>query len=95
MAYWGETLCYNHPLQAEQDAKSPRDVLARLGATPAARLAKAPTDREKGFLQSDRGPLGRGRLAARRVGYMNAMERLSQQYPDDDEVKTFLRGRHC
>ncbi len=31
MAYWGETLCYNHPLQTEQDAKNPRAVLARLG----------------------------------------------------------------
>jgi hypothetical protein len=89
MAYWGETLCYNHPLQAEQDAKSPRDVLARLGATPAARLAKAPTDREKGFLQAIEVLWGDGDWRARRVGYMNAMERLSQQYPNDDEVKTF------
>ena len=31
MAYWGETLCYNHPLNAEQDAKNPRAMLARLG----------------------------------------------------------------
>lgn len=36
MAYWGETLCYNHPLQNEQDAENPRKVLARLGPTPAA-----------------------------------------------------------
>src|SRR5262245_42937334 len=50
MAYWGETLCYNHPLNAEQDAKNPREVLARLGPNAAARLAKAPTPREKGFL---------------------------------------------
>ena len=50
MAYWGETLCYNHPLQTEQDAKTPRAVLARLGPDTAARLAKAPTPREKGFL---------------------------------------------
>ncbi len=33
MAYWGETLCYNHPLQNEQDPKNPRAVLARLGPT--------------------------------------------------------------
>src|SRR5262245_42886765 len=37
MAYWGETLCYNHPLQNEQDVASPRAVLAKLGATPAER----------------------------------------------------------
>jgi len=90
MAYWGETLCYNHPLQTEQDVKSPRGVLARLGATPAERLAKAPTDREKGFLQAVEILWGPGDdWRARRVGYMNAMEKLSQQYPDDDEVKTF------
>src|SRR5215207_3319095 len=89
MAYWGETLCYNHPLQNEQDAKSPREVLARLGATPAARLAKAPTDREKAFLQAVEILWGEGEWRTRRVGYMNAMERLSQQYPDDDEAKTF------
>ena len=52
LAYWGETLAYNHPLNAEQDAKSPRAVLARLGPDRAARLAKAPTPREKGFLQA-------------------------------------------
>ena len=69
MAYWGETLCYNHPLQAEQDAKTPREVLARLGATPAARLAKAPTDSRERLPAGDRDPVGRGRLAraARRI----------------------------
>lgn len=89
MAYWGETLCYNHPLMGEQDAKTPREVLARLGATPAARLAKAPTAREKGFLQAIEVLWGEGEWRARRVGYMNAMERLHQQYPNDDEVTTF------
>jgi tetratricopeptide (TPR) repeat protein len=90
MAYWGETLCYNHPLQTEQDVKSPREVLTRLGPTPAARLAKAPTDREKGFLQAVEILWGDGEWRARRVGYMNAMERLAAQYPNDDEIKTFF-----
>jgi hypothetical protein len=90
MAYWGETLCYNHPLMAEQDGKTPREVLARLGATPAERLAKAPTAREKGFLGAVEILWGDGDWRARRVGYMRAMERLFEQYPNDDEVKTFL-----
>src|SRR5687767_14876391 len=90
MAYWGETLCYNHPLQGEQDAKTPREVLARLGATPAQRLAKAPTAREKGFLGAIEILWGEGDWRARRVGYMRAMERLNEQFPNDDEVKTFL-----
>jgi tetratricopeptide (TPR) repeat protein len=90
MAYWGETLCYNHPLQGEQDVKSPREVLARLGATPAERLAKAPTPREKGFLGAVEILWGEGDWRTRRVGYMHAMERLAEQFPNDDEVKSFL-----
>jgi len=90
MAYWGETLCYNHPLNALSDDKNPRAVLARLGASRAARLAKAPTSREKGFLDAveelwAEGPGWR----ARKVAYMHAMERLHKQFPGDDEVATF------
>ncbi|MCA1585873.1 MAG: hypothetical protein LC791_14260 [Acidobacteria bacterium] len=89
MAYWGETLCYNHPLQSEQDAKNPRDVLARLGPTPAARLAKAPTAREKGFLQAIEALWGEGDWRARRIAYMDAMAQLHREFPTDDEVTTF------
>lgn len=89
MAYWGETLCYNHPLMAEQDAKNPRDVLARLGPTPAARLAKAPTPREKGFLQAVETLWGEGEWRDRRVAYRDAMARLHRDFPADDEVTTF------
>jgi len=89
MAYWGETLCYNHPLQNEQDAKNPRAVLARLGPTKDARLAKAPTPREKGFLGAVELLWGDGEWRDRRVAYMHAMERLHKQFPKDDEVTTF------
>jgi tetratricopeptide (TPR) repeat protein len=90
MAYWGETLCYNHPLNALQDDKNPRAVLARLGPTTAARLAKAPTAREKGFLEAVEALWAEGPdWRARRVAYMQAMERLHAQLPDDDEVTTF------
>jgi tetratricopeptide (TPR) repeat protein len=89
MAYWGETLCYNHPLQTEQDAKNPRAVLARLGPTKEARLARAPTPREKGFLGAVEALWGDGEWRDRRVAYMHAMERLHKQFPKDDEVTTF------
>jgi tetratricopeptide (TPR) repeat protein len=90
MAYWGESLAYNHPLMAIGDDKNPRAVLARLGPDRASRLAKAPTAREKGFLEAveelwAEGPDWR----ARRVAYMHAMERLHKQFPTDDEVTTF------
>ena len=89
LAYWGETLCYNHPLNAEQDAKNPREILARLGPNTAARLAKAPTPREKGFLQAVEALWAEGEWRPRRVAYMEAMDRLHKQFPDDDEVTTF------
>jgi hypothetical protein len=90
MAYWGETLCYNHPLQGEQDNKNPRAILARLGPDRAARLAKAATPREKGFVEAVEELWAPGDdWRARRVAYMRAMERLHTQFPQDDEVATF------
>ncbi len=90
LAYWGETLCYNHPLfSTSPDDDNPRAALARLGATPAERIAKAPTPREKGFLQAVEALWAEGDYDARRVAYMQAMERLYRQFSDDDEVATF------
>jgi tetratricopeptide (TPR) repeat protein len=90
LAYWGETLCYNHPLMAVADDKNPRAVLARLGPDRASRMAKAPTAREKGFLEAVEDLWAEGPdWRPRRVAYMNAMERLHKQLPNDDEVTTF------
>jgi tetratricopeptide (TPR) repeat protein len=89
LAYWGESLAYNHPLNSQMDFKEPRAVLARLGPDRAARLAKAPTDREKGFLNAVEELWGEGDSRQRRLAYMDAMERLYRQFPGDDEVKTF------
>ena len=93
LAYWGETLSYNHPLFGggpNLDEENPRAVLGRLGPTAAARAAKAPTDREKGFLEAVEVLWGEeGTYDERRVGYMEAMGRLYDRYPDDHEVATF------
>ena len=89
LAYWGETLSYNHPLQPEANAESPREALARLGATPEERLAKAPTAREKGLLDAVERLWGKGGWRERRVAYMDAMARLHDQFPMDDEIATF------
>ena len=89
MAYWGESLAYNHPLNSQMDFKEPRAVLARLGPDRAARAAKAPTAREKAFLNAVEELWGEGDSRQRRLAYMNAMERLFKQFPNDDEVQTF------
>jgi tetratricopeptide (TPR) repeat protein len=89
MAYWGQSLCYNHPLFSELDPKEPRKVLARLGDDAAARAAKAPTEREEGFLAAVEALWGEGTSDQRKVAYSQAMERLYQRHPGDDEVATF------
>ncbi len=89
LAYWGETLTYNHPLLPERDLDSPREALKRLGETREERAAKAGDDRERGFLTAVEELFGEGELAERRIAYMEAMEGLHEQYPDDDEVAAF------
>src|SRR5688500_7365909 len=49
MAYWGEAMSYNQPLWRNENLSRARETLARLAPTPAARAAKAPTQREKGY----------------------------------------------
>ena len=89
LAYWGESLSYNHPLMPEANAESPREALARLGATREERLAKAPTPRERGLLAAVERLWGEGSWRERRVAYMDAMEELYGEYPSDDEIATF------
>ena len=90
LAYWGESLCYNHPLIREQDRETPKSVLNSLAPTLEGRLAKAPTAREKGFLLAAEALFfGEGDTGARRIAYMEAMRDLYEQYPDDDEVAAF------
>ena len=89
MAYWGESLAYNHPLNSGMDPTEPRRVLERLAPTRAERLAKAPTQREKGFLDAVEILWGEGDRADRTVAYRDAMSRLYEQYPNDTEVAAF------
>ena len=90
MAYWGESLCYNHPLIGERDLETPRAVLGRLGETAEARLASAPTDRERGFLAAVEALFfGDGDTPSRRRAYTEAMRDLYDAYPEDDEVAAF------
>ena len=98
MAYWGEAMTYNHGIWNQLDADAGRTALGRLGSTPAARAAKAPTPREKAYLAaveilysgSDTKPL-------RDAHYDEAMERLAKDYPGDNNAQLFhalaLMGR--
>ena len=83
MAYWGEAMTYNHPLWAEQDRDAALKALAKLAPTPEARRAKAPTLREKMYLDAVEALYGDGDKPARDLAYETAMGRLHAEFPDD------------
>ncbi len=91
MAYWGEVFTYNHPfIPVVWDLESPAAVMNRLGRTHEERMAKAPTEREKGFVRAAEAfALTPGDMPAKRTAWMHAMEDLYQQFPDDREVQAF------
>lgn len=89
MAYWGEAMAWNHPIWGEQNEKEARNALALLGATPAARAGKAPTEREKLYLSAVEALYGTGDKVRRDAAYSNAMAELASRYPDDLEARAF------
>ena len=96
MAYWGEAMTHHHSLWRFQSQQAAQDVLNRLGHTSAERAAKAPTQREKGYVRAAEilfGMTGEtkdlGKLE-RDVHYRNAMRQLHMAYPDDLEARTFF-----
>jgi tetratricopeptide (TPR) repeat protein len=89
MAYWGEVMACNQTLWLNQDAAMARESLLRLGPTPEARVAKAPTDREKDYLRAVEILFGSGDRAARDRAYAEAMGRLAAAHPEDLEASAF------
>jgi len=89
LAYWAESLAYNHPLVTNMDPTEPRKALERLAPTPEERIAKAPTEREKGLMRAVEILWGEGDHTKRRYEYMEAMGDLHKAYPDDPEIAAF------
>ncbi len=89
MAYWGEAMTFNHPVWQRTSPELARAALAKLGATPDARRAKAQTEKEKDWLGAVERLFGSGEKLARDLAYMDAMRRMRDKYPADDEVAAF------
>jgi hypothetical protein len=89
LAYWGEALTHTHPLWNQQDLSAARAALGKLAATPQARAAKAPTERERRWLETAEILYGDGSKARRDTLFARAMERLVADHPDD-EARAFL-----
>jgi hypothetical protein len=89
MAYWGEAMTYTHPVWQQQDADAAHVALGRLGASPEARLAKAPTEREKDYLRTVEILYGTGDKETRDFRFADAMAALHGRYPEDVDATAF------
>ena len=90
LAYWGEAMTFNHPVWQRTSPDLAKAALARLAATPDARRAKAPTEKEKDWLGAVEKLFGSGEKLARDLAYADAMKRMHDKYPADDEVTSFF-----
>ena len=89
MAYWGEALSFNQPLWFFEEPEQGRAVLARLGSTPDARVARGRTPRERGYLRAVEALWGPGVQMERQTAFRDAMAEVSRAFPDDDEARIF------
>jgi tetratricopeptide (TPR) repeat protein len=89
MAYWGESMTFNHPFWASEDIAGGRKVLAKLGATRSARLAKAKTEREREYLNAVELLWGDGDKDVRDNAFADALHTLASHHPEDVEAATF------
>ena len=89
MAYWGEAMSFSQPLWFFEEADKGRAALAKLGATPAARIARAKTTREQGFLRAAEALFGPGSIASRAAAHAKAIAQVAAENPADDDAQTF------
>jgi len=90
LAYWGEAMTHNKLLWELEDQKAGQAALEKLASTAKARLAKAPTEREKGYLRTTEAYFfGKGDQKTRAQGYADAMGQLARRFPGDLEAASF------
>jgi tetratricopeptide (TPR) repeat protein len=83
-------MSYNHPLWAQQDLPVAKKALERLAPTLDRRLAKAPTEKGKAYLEAvNQLFYAPGDKLARDNAYSEAMARMYGRWPDDHEVAIF------
>ncbi len=89
LAYWGEALSHNHPLWSEQDISAGREVLRRFGSTRAERRSRTPTERERMYMDTVEILYGPGDKYERDQRYHEALRRLAEAHPEDNEAQAF------
>ena len=91
LAYWGEALSHyegHHFSATSTDVSAGRAALKKVGATKKERLEKAPTERERGYMEAVELLFGAGSPEERSLAYSDAMGRLWEAYPEDHEAAT-------
>lgn len=89
LAYWGEAMTFNHPVWMKQDLPAARAALDKLAPSAALRRAKAPTQREKDYLDAIEILYGDGTKQERDHRYEAAMAELHARYPEDVDAAAF------
>lgn len=89
MAYWGEAMSFSQPLWFFEEVDKGRAALVKLGPTSEARIAKAKTPREQGFMRAVEALYGPGDKAARAAGHAQAMAKVAAENLADDDAQTF------
>jgi tetratricopeptide (TPR) repeat protein len=89
MAYWGEAMTFNHPVWQRTSPDLAKAALSKLAPTAEARRARAPTEKEKDWLDAVERLYGPGEKLQRDLAYADAMRRMHEKYPADEEVKAF------
>src|SRR6267378_5161949 len=89
MAFWGEAMTKNHAVWHEEDVTAGREILNRLAPTAEARLAKAPTEREKLYLGSVEVLFSEGAKEERDRRYESVLAELHRKFPDDVDGAAF------
>ncbi|HXN24416.1 MAG TPA: hypothetical protein VOA41_16880 [Candidatus Dormibacteraeota bacterium] len=89
LAFWGEAMTKNHAMWHEEDVSAAREILNRLAPTAEARLAKAPTEREKLYLRSVEVLYGEGTKDERDRRYESVLAELHRKFPDNVDAASF------
>jgi tetratricopeptide (TPR) repeat protein len=85
MAYWGEAMSHYRPVWHIENIAAAQAALTKLGASSQARLAKAPTERERAYLQATDALFDSAvEQSKRHAAFAEAMRTVAEQYNDVD-----------
>ncbi|CAN5922030.1 hypothetical protein BH11MYX3_BH11MYX3_30760 [soil metagenome] len=84
MGYWGLAMSHSKILFEDDNLEAGRAALAKITSTDTL------TPLERGWIDAARALFASDQTNERRLAFLEAMERMHHDYPEDDEVSTFL-----